>query len=312
MGGHAREVCLPWPRSSEDDVTLPHLYSGKVRDIYDLGGDLLLFVASDRISAFDVVMAETIPHKGRVLTAMTAFWLEEMSGVAPNHLVSVDPSELPTDAAGLADLAGRAMVVRRADMLALECVVRGYLAGSGWKEYAAEGTLHGARMPSGLQESDRLPEPVFTPSTKATEGHDENISFEAARDLVGTEAAEAARAISLAVYQRGAARAAEEGIIIADTKLELGYIDGRLAICDEVLTPDSSRFWPADEWKPGVAPPSFDKQPLRDWLETRGWDMKPPPPGLPPGVVKATSERYVTACERITRRPFTEWYGVGA
>src|SRR5437879_2998267 len=291
-------------------MTLAHLYSGKVRDIYEVDGDVLLFVASDRISAFDVVMAERIPHKGRVLTAMTAFWLEETADVAPSHLVSVDPAEFPAGVAG-EDLAGRAMLVRRAEMLPIECVVRGYLAGSGWKEYARAGTLHGLELPAGLQESDRLPEPLFTPSTKATEGHDENISFAAAVDLVGAEAAQAARAISLAVYVRGAARAAEQGIIIADTKLELGYIDGRLAICDEVLTPDSSRFWPADEWKPGISPPSFDKQPVRDWLEAKGWDMKPPPPALPPEVVKATSERYITACERITGRPFSRWYGVG-
>ena len=272
---------------------------------------MLLFVASDRISAFDVVMAETIPDKGRVLTAMTTYWLEDLAGVAPSHLVTADPAQLPTDAQGMTDLAGRAMLVRRAEMLPLECIVRGYLAGSGWKEYASSGTLHGSSLPPGLQESDRLPEPLFTPSTKATAGHDENISFEAACVLVGREAAEAARDISLAVYRQGAAKAEEQGILIADTKLELGYIDGRLAICDEVLTPDSSRFWPADEWKPGISPPSFDKQPVRDWLEAQGWDMKPPPPALPPEVVKATSERYITACERITGRPFSRWYGVG-
>ena len=188
-----------------------------------------------------------------------SFRPEETADVAPSHLVSVDPAEFPAGVAG-EDLAGRAMLVRRAEMLPIECVVRGYLAGSGWKEYARAGTLHGLELPAGLQESDRLPEPLFTPSTKATEGHDENISFAAAVDLVGAEAAQAARAISLAVYVRGAARAAEQGIIIADTKLELGYIDGRLAIRDEVLTPDSSRFWPADEWKPGISPPSFDKR----------------------------------------------------
>jgi len=292
-------------------LPLPHLYSGKVRDIFEVPGDMLLFVASDRISAFDVVMAETIPDKGRVLTAMTTYWLEDLAGVAPSHLVTADPAQLPTDAQGMTDLAGRAMLVRRAEMLPLECIVRGYLAGSGWKEYASSGTLHGSSLPPGLQESDRLPEPLFTPSTKATAGHDENISFEAACVLVGREAAEAARDISLAVYRQGAAKAEEQGILIADTKLELGYIDGRLAICDEVLTPDSSRFWPADEWKPGIAPPSFDKQPVRDWLHARDWDKQPPPPALPPEVVRATADRYVAAYERITRRPFSQWYGVG-
>ena len=292
-------------------MTLPHLYSGKVRDIYEVGSDRLLFVASDRVSAFDVVMEQTIPHKGRVLTAMTAFWLDELADVAPGHMVTADPAGLPAEAAGLPDLAGRAMLVRRAEMLPLECIVRGYLSGSGWKEYVAAGTLHGEALPPGLQQSDRLPEALFTPSTKSATGHDENISFESACDLVGTEAAREARDISIAVYERGAALAAERGIVIGDTKLELGYIDGRLVLCDEVLTPDPSRFWPADQWKPGIAPPSFDKQPLRDWLQSLGWDMKPPPPSLPPEVVEATSERYVAAFERITRRPFAGWYGVG-
>ena len=286
------------------------MHSGKVRDIYDAGENRLLLVASDRMSAFDVVMAEPIPDKGRVLTAMSAFWLELVADIAPSHLVSVDPADLPPDAGGLGDLAGRAMLVRRAEMLPIECIVRGYLSGSAWKEYRQHGTMHGSRLPAGLDESARLPEPVFTPSTKAETGHDENISFEAACDLVGADVAKAAREISLAAYQRGADHAAQRGIIVADTKFELGFIDGELSLCDEVLTPDSSRFWPADEWKPGATPPSFDKQPLRDWLEATGWDKAPPPPTLPPEVIAATRDRYVAAYERVTGRRFTDWFGV--
>jgi phosphoribosylaminoimidazole-succinocarboxamide synthase len=293
-----------------------HRYSGKVRDLYETGDGLLLFVASDRISAFDVVMAERIPDKGRVLTALTAFWTDLLAGVAPTHLVSVVETEPSVEAgsAGLdgapADLVGRAMIVRPAEMLPLECIVRGYVSGSAWKEYRAGGTIHGTPVPDGLRESDRLPEPVFTPSTKATEGHDENISFDAAVDLVGADVAAAARDVCLAAYRAGAAWAEERGIVIADTKFELGWIDGELAVCDEILTPDSSRFWPADEWKPGTAPPSLDKQPVRDWLESTGWDKKPPPPALPPDVVAQTRDRYVTAYETLTGRSFAAWPGV--
>ena len=291
-------------------MTTAPVYSGKVRDVYDAGDGLLLMVASDRISAFDVVMAEPVPHKGRVLTAMTDFWLDELADIAPSHLVAVDPARFPETVSGLPDVAGRAMLVRRADMLPIECIVRGHLSGSAWKEYRAAGTVHGTRMPAGLRESDRLPEPVFTPSTKAEEGHDENIGFDDAVKLVGRELAEAARDISLAAYSRAAARASARGLIIADTKFELGIIDGRLSICDEVLTPDSSRFWPADEWQPGATPPSFDKQPVRDWLEATGWDKAPPPPALPDEVVAATSARYVAAYEMISGRKFADWYGV--
>jgi phosphoribosylaminoimidazole-succinocarboxamide synthase len=282
------------------------IYSGKVRDIYDLGDDQLLFVASDRISAFDVVMAEPIPDKGRVLTAMTAVWLEQSADIVPNHLVSLDPPA----GVDVPDLAGRSMVVRRADMLKIECIVRGYLSGSAWKEYQKSGTMHGQKLPAGLEQSAKLPEPVFTPSTKADTGHDENIGFEEACDIVGVDVAKRARDISLAVYQRGADLAAERGIIIADTKFELGFIDGELALCDEVLTPDSSRFWAAEEWKPGTTPPSFDKQPVRDWLEGTGWDKTPPPPALPEEVVSSSRTRYVEAYERVTGRSFAEWPGV--
>jgi len=290
-------------------VTVTHVASGKVRDIYSIDDDTLLFVTSDRISAFDVVMAEPIPDKGRVLTAITAFWLERLAGVAPSHLVSLDPPR-PADVGGLTDLAGRTMVVRKADMLPIECIVRGYLSGSAWAEYATSGTMHGRRLPEGLRQSDRLPEPVFTPSTKATSGHDENISFDAAVDLVGSDLAARGRDICLEAYRRGAEWASARGIIIADTKFELGLIDGRLAICDEVLTPDSSRFWPEEQWRPGATPPSFDKQPLRDWLEATGWDKAPPPPALPPDVVAATRERYVAAYEALTGRRIADWPGV--
>ena len=292
-------------------MSLRHTYRGKVRDIYEVDDRHLLMVASDRISAFDVVMPEPVPDKGRVLTAITAFWLGQMADVALSHLVSVDPGDFPPGAGDIEGMAGRAMLVRRAEMLKIECIVRGYLSGSAWKEYRASGTMHGTPLPEGLRESEQLPEPVFTPSTKADAGHDENITFEEAAAIVGPDLAAAARDISLAVYTRGAAWAAARGILIADTKFELGVIDGALAICDEVLTPDSSRFWPAEDWEPGTTPPSFDKQPVRDWLEARGWDKKPPPPHLPDAVVAASRQRYVTAYERLTGNALADWYGVG-
>ena len=300
------------PSGTGPALPLRHLASGKVREIYELDADRLLFVASDRMSAFDVVMAEPIPDKGRVLTGLTAFWLEHLAAVAPSHLVSLDvPAEAGAGPATAADLEGRVMVVRRAEMLPIECIVRGYLSGSAWAEYRRSGTMHGLALPAGLRQSEQLPEPVFTPSTKAAAGHDENISFDAAVALIGAERAEEARRISLEAYRRAAAVAAERGIIIADTKFELGLIDGQLCICDEVLTPDSSRFWPADAWAPGTVPPSFDKQPLRDWLEGTGWDKTPPPPPLPPEVVEATRARYVEAYERLSGRRFADWPGAG-
>jgi len=292
-------------------MTLKHTDRGKVRDIYEVDERHLLMVASDRISAFDVVMPEPVPDKGRVLTAITAFWLDQLADVAPSHLVSVDPGDFPAGADDIEGVAGRGMLVRRAEMLKIECIVRGYLSGSAWKEYRASGTMHGTPLPDGMRESEALPEPVFTPSTKSDAGHDENITFDAAVAIVGADLAASARDISLAAYARGAAWAAARGILIADTKFELGLIDGRLAICDEVLTPDSSRFWPADEWEPGTTPPSFDKQPVRDWLEAEGWDKKPPPPHLPGAIVDASRQRYVTAYERITGKAFADWYGVG-
>ena len=293
--------------------SLPLISSGKVRELYDAGDGRLLMVASDRISAFDVIMDEPIPDKGRVLTAMTAAWLEELSDLAPNHLISADTADFPDVAAALpggpACLAGRSMLVHRAEMLDIECIVRGYLAGSAWKEYQREGTVHGTAVPAGLRHAQALPEPLFTPSTKATEGHDLNIGMAEAADLVGREAAEAAAELCLAAYGRAAARAEEQGIVICDTKFELGYIGGELALCDEVLTPDSSRFWPADDCAPGTNPPSFDKQPLRDWLEAQPWDKQAPPPPLPAAIVEATSTRYVSAYERVCGRSLADWYG---
>ena len=302
-------------------IPLPHLHSGKVRDVYDAGDDRLLMVTSDRISAFDVVMAEPIADKGRVLTAMTAFWFEQFADLVDGHLISTDTADLdqilsvgqPDGAPPevLAELAGRTMLCHRAEMLPIECIVRGYITGSAWKEYRASGTMHGTLMPDDLLEASRLSEPVFTPSTKADEGHDVNISYAESVDLVGTEVAEAAREASIACYLRGAEWAAKRGLIIADTKFEFGMVDGRLVLADEVLTPDSSRFWPAEAWKPGATPPSFDKQPVRDHLDGLDWDKQSPPPSLPDEVVSATSSRYVEAYERITGRSFADWPGVG-
>jgi phosphoribosylaminoimidazole-succinocarboxamide synthase len=285
------------------------IYSGKVRDVYDAGDDRLLFVASDRMSAFDVVMSEPIPDKGRVLTAISSFWFDATDDLAPNHLISTDVVDFVDVASD--DVVGRSMLVRRAEMLPIECIVRGYLSGSAWKEYRTSGTMHGVPLPAGMQESDRLPEPVFTPSTKADTGHDENISVDQADDLAGPDVVKQAAEMSVALYRRGAELAADRGIIIADTKFELGWIDGELALCDEVLTPDSSRFWDAATYAPGSTPPSFDKQPVRDWLEATGWDKKPPPPALTPEVVDSTRRRYVEAYERLTGRSFSEWPGVG-
>ena len=292
-------------------IDLPRVHSGKVRELYDAGQDRLLLVASDRVSAFDVIMAEPIPHKGRVLTAMTCFWFEELADVVPSALLTADPVaiEAALGAALPPDWTGRAVLMRRAEMLSLECIVRGYLAGQAWEEYERAGTVHGMPMPPGLRLADKLDEPMFTPSTKATEGHDLNIDFAAAVDLVGAAAALQAQAVCLELYRRAAARAAAAGLILADTKFELGYVDGALCLCDEVCTPDSSRLWPADEVVPGTTPPAFDKQPLRDWLAAQPWDRKPPPPPLPTEVTEAMSARYVAAYERVSGRALRDWYG---
>jgi phosphoribosylaminoimidazole-succinocarboxamide synthase len=293
-------------------IDMPQVLSGKVRELYDAGDDRLLMVASDRVSAFDVIMAEPIRHKGRVLTAMTVFWSEEMSDVVPGTLLATDPKEIEAALPGVTlppAWAGRAVLVQRAEMLQLECIVRGYLAGQAHEEYVKSGTVHGAVMPSGLKLADRLAEPIFTPSTKAAEGHDVNIDFTQAVNLVGAEAAQAAREICLELYARAAARAADVGFVLADTKFELGYVDGTLSLCDEVCTPDSSRLWPADQVIPGHTPPAFDKQPLRDWLAAQPWDRTPPPPALPASVTTALSERYVAAYERVTGQALDDWYG---
>ena len=288
---------------------LVHVYSGKVRDIYDVGDGRWLLVSSDRISAFDVVMDETIPDKGRVLTAMSAFWFDQLADLVGNHLLSTSLDDLPP-AARRDDWAGRVMLVRRAEMLPIECIVRGYLTGSAWKEYRAAGTMHGMALPDGLVESDRLPEPVFTPSTKAARGdHDENVSFDRAVEIVGADVDERARDLSLRLSATGAALARRHGIILADTKFEMGIIDGELVLADEVLTPDSSRFWPAESWAPGSTPPSFDKQPVRDFLDGLDWDKAPPPPSLPAEVVAASSARYREAYERISQRSLDDWPG---
>ena len=290
-------------------MSLDLVYTGKVRDIFDAGDALLLMVASDRVSAFDYVLETPIPEKGRGLTAMTSFWSDRLRAIAPNHIVSTDPADFPPEPEGWPGIAGRGMLVRRAEMLPIECIVRGYLSGSAWKEYKSSQTMHGVLLPSGLAEACRLPEPAFTPSTKATSGHDENISFDRARALVGDELASRAREISLAAYKTAAEIALERGVIVADTKFELGLIDGELAICDEILTPDSSRLWAIESWHEGSTPPSFDKQPLRDWAAATGWDMNSLPPPIPDQIVAETSARYVAAYERTTGLAFSEWWG---
>ena len=285
---------------------LAHIYSGKVRDIYDAGDGRLLMVTSDRISAFDVVMAEPVPNKGRVLTAMSAFWFEQFADIVGSHLISTSLEDLP-ESAQRPEIAGRFMLCHRAEMLPIECIVRGYLTGSAWKEYRASGTMHGATLPAGLLESSQLPEPQFTPSTKADEGHDMNISYAESADLIGPEMAGRAREVSIELYRRGAALAAERGIIIADTKFELGLVGGELVVADarRARKPRS----PADQTTPGTTPPSFDKQPVRDYLETLDWNKQAPPPPLPDDVIEASSVRYVEAYERITGRSLAEWPG---
>ncbi len=275
--------------------------SGKVRDVYTLDQDRLLFVATDRISAFDYVLATGIPHKGRVLTQISLFWFEFLRDLVPNHLLTADVSQYPAPLQKYADqLRGRSMIVARAEMFPVECVVRGYISGSAWKEYKATGTVCGSALPKGLQESDRLPEPIFTPSTKATSGHDENISFAEMSKLVGPELSNQLRDLTLGVYVKAADYALQKGIIIADTKFEFGSTPRGITLADEVLTPDSSRFWPADNYAPGRAQESFDKQYVRDYLEEIHWNKRPPAPALPAEVARRTSEKYVEAYHQLT------------
>jgi len=275
-------------------------FRGKVRDVYDLG-EALLIVATDRLSAFDVVLPTPIPEKGRVLTALSRFWFERTRRLVPNHLLDVRIEDV-VPAAWVERLAPRSQIVCKAEPLPVEAIVRGYLAGSGWLEYQRIGGVSGVPLPAGLREADRLPEPIFTPSTKAPQGqHDQNISFGEAEELLGADIAARVRDLSLAVYRAGTEWAESCGIIIADTKLEFGYADGRLILIDEVLTPDSSRFWPRDHYAPGTSPPSFDKQYVRDYLSGIGWNKQPPAPDLPPDVVRRTSEKYCEALRRLTQ-----------
>jgi phosphoribosylaminoimidazole-succinocarboxamide synthase len=288
-------------------IGLPKVRSGKVREVYEAGEGRLLMVASDRISAFDVVLDQPIPDKGRVLTGLSTWWFDQTSDLVENHLISADPTDFPSTAGR--EVAGRAMLVRAARPLQMECVVRGYLFGSAWSEYKKQGTVNGDPLPPGLPQAEQLPEPIFTPTTKATEGHDMALTAEEAVDLVGRARYEELRDISIAIYRFGALKASLRGIILADTKFEFGEADGRLMLIDEILTPDSSRFWPADEWKPGTSPPSFDKQFVRQYLLDTGWDGTPPPPPLPEKVVEGTRSRYVEAYERLTESSFDDWYG---
>jgi phosphoribosylaminoimidazole-succinocarboxamide synthase len=318
------------PRASGPTLTASggFVRSGKVRDLFEVG-DRLLLVASDRLSAFDVVLPTAIPDKGRVLTGLSRFWFGQMTDIIPNHLLGVAPSDLPagfTDDAGCRELRGRMMLCRRARVLPVEVIVRGYVAGSGWKDYRRTGEICGIRLAEGLRESDRLPEPIFTPSTKEEVGHDQNIGFDAMVALVGAAMAERVRDVALALYSRGAAIAEKAGILLADTKFELGvaldadvaadsagggvakqFAEGELLLIDEVLTPDSSRFWDAADYEPGRAQASFDKQFVRDWLETQPWDKTYPGPELPAEIVAGTRERYVAAFERITGASFERY-----
>jgi phosphoribosylaminoimidazole-succinocarboxamide synthase len=281
---------------------LPLVASGKVREIYEGSDHRLLIVASDRISTYDVVHPTPIPDKGAVLTGLSAFWFERTGDIVPNHVISVSGG-VP------GEVRGRAMLVRKLAMLPIECVVRGYLSGSGWKDYQRTGEVCGIAVPPGLAESDRLPEPIFTPATKALEGHDENIDFERAAELVGDRAlTERVRDVSIEIYRHAADHARDRGIVLADTKFEFGLdAEGRLTLGDEVCTPDSSRFWPADQYEPGRSQPSFDKQFVRDWASSTGWDRNPPAPAIPDEVVARTREKYIEAYERITREPFDAW-----
>ena len=283
------------------DFDLPLHASGKVRDVYSVGDQQLLFVATDRISAFDYILATGIPHKGRVLSQISLFWFDYLADLVPNHLITADVDQYPPDVRKYADqLRGRSMLVQRAEMFPIECVVRGYISGSAWKEYKATGKVSGITLPVGLKESDAFPEPIFTPSTKATTGHDENISYDQMCQTVGVETASHLRDLTLRVYKKAAAHARQRGIIIADTKFEFGRTAKGITLADEVLTPDSSRFWPADKYAPGRPQDSYDKQYVRDYLEEIHWNKQPPAPALPADVARRTSEKYLEAYSQLT------------
>jgi phosphoribosylaminoimidazole-succinocarboxamide synthase len=291
-------------------LALPHIASGKVREIYEIDAETLLFVATDRISAYDVILDQVIPDKGRVLTGVSLHFFELLE--TPNHLLTTDLSGVPElTEDDRADLYGRAMVVRRAEVIPVECVVRGYLYGSSWREYRDGGGPTTEHLPDGLVLADKLPQPIFTPATKATTGHDENITESQTRDVLGDELYERLRSTSIGIYEKASDYAAARGVILADTKFEFGMSNGELLLIDEVLTPDSSRYWPADEWVPGNEVPSFDKQYVREWLERQPWDKTPPPPQLPTEIVEGTRTRYVEAYERITGKSFDEYLSGG-
>jgi phosphoribosylaminoimidazole-succinocarboxamide synthase len=291
------------------DLPLPKFSVGKVRDTYDLG-DRLLMVATDRISAFDCILPNGIPDKGRVLTQLSAFWFDRLSDVIANHLISMDLAELPpalsNDATLRELLAGRFMIVKKAKRFDFECVVRGYLAGSGWADYQRTGAVCGVALPAGLRQGERLPEPIFTPATKAEEGHDLNISLDEMKRAIGEDMAQTIADASIALYKAAASYALDRGIIIADTKMEFGLLDGELILIDELLTPDSSRYWPVADYRPGGSPPSFDKQYVRDWLEASGWNKQPPAHALPAEVVEGAATRYREAYEWLTGHPLPE------
>ncbi|HEX8982383.1 MAG TPA: phosphoribosylaminoimidazolesuccinocarboxamide synthase [Ktedonobacterales bacterium] len=291
------------------DLPLPKFSVGKVRDTYDLG-DRLLMVATDRLSAFDCILPNGIPDKGRVLTQLSAFWFTRLSNIIANHLISVDVADLPdevrNDPALREMLAGRFMLIKKAKRFDFECVVRGYLAGSGWVDYQATGAVCGVTLPQGLRQGDRLPEPIFTPATKADEGHDINVSLDEMKQALGEDMGQMIADASIAIYKEAAAYALDRGIIIADTKMEFGLLDGELILIDELLTPDSSRYWPVADYRPGGSPPSFDKQYVRDWLEQSGWNKQPPAPELPAEVVEGVASRYREAYEWLTGSPLPE------
>jgi phosphoribosylaminoimidazole-succinocarboxamide synthase len=289
------------------ESALPHVYSGKVRELFEVGMDALLMVATDRISVFDVVLPDLVPDKGRVLTALSNFWFERTTDIVANHVISCDPTDFP-EIAG--DVAGRATLVHTARPIRLECVVRGYVFGHGWSEYRERGTVGGFAVPAGLQEAEKLPSPLFTPTTKAESGHDVALDVDGAVALVGADVYERLKEYSLQLYARGAEHSESRGLILADTKFEFGERDDEILVIDEMMTPDSSRYWPRDAYRPGSSPPSFDKQYVRDFMESTGWNREPPAPHMPAAVIGNTRAKYVEAYELLTERAFAEWYGI--
>jgi phosphoribosylaminoimidazole-succinocarboxamide synthase len=294
---------------SMSKTALPHVYSGKVRELYEVGIDAFLMVASDRISVFDVVLPDEIPDKGRVLTALSHYWFDQTRDIAKNHVVSVDPTDFPETAGD--DVAGRAMLVRATRPVRLECVVRGYVFGHGWEEYAENGTVGGFAVPAGLRQAEPLPQPLFTPTTKAESGHDLPLTASEAEELVGAGLYEQLRDVSLRLYDFGARRAQECGVILADTKFEFGELDGEILVIDEMMTPDSSRYWPAEQYRPGTSPPSFDKQYVRDFMDATGWNHEVPAPRMSAEAITNTRAKYVEAYELLSGDSFDTWYRPG-